>query len=521
MTEPKTTHKKTTAKTAENTQPDLEDDNETASEAEVPQETEDSELSDKPLSHESPRTVSEENAERIEENKGEEAEEVKEGESSEDADAASEESVPTKYPAEELEILAELWKFSCRVSLPPDVIRHVAPFAKFRKMPARGQRILRDALETDSEFRKAVLEEWQKDPLKLESEHLPAMIEMWLARPLRWRDEVDRFIFLQSNLQTVSSENADLQAKLRQAEAEQQRARNLQAKRQKKTAKAKSQSEKDQMKRAQAESQAEKLAEDYEAAKETVRRLKAELASESDGLQSLQRHHNKLRKTLSKREQRINQLEREVRHLKNPEAEEVPDERRRGFTKDEIWGDALAPQEPRLPIPPPPGVSQFSRTAAEHYVTETSVLFVDGYNFIYIAWPDETEHLQPGKTERFRDNNKKNSGHKPGLEVFRNRLIDKALSLEARFRPYNLDQICLVFDGKYPAPQAEYPPQSGIHVVFSPPDKIADDEIVERLSQYPNSKQIAVVSDDQELRSRCYDKGATIMSVTQLLYLFE
>ena len=478
MPETETTSKKTTAKTAENTQPDLEDDNENASEAETPQE---------------------------------EAETPQETEDSE----------LTKYPTEELEILADLWNFSCRVTLPPDVIRHVAPFAKFRKMPERGQRILRDALETDSEFRKAVLEEWQKDPLKLESEHLPAIIEMWLERPLRWRDEVDRFIILQSNLQTVSSENNDLQAKLRQAEAEQQRARNLQAKRQKKTAKAKSQSEKDQMKRAQAESQAEKLADDYETAKETIRRLKAELKSESDGFQSLQRHHNKLRKTLSKREQRINQLEREVRHLKNPEAEEGPDERRRGFTKDEIWGDALAPQEPRLPIPPPPGVSQFSRTAAEHYVTETSVLFVDGYNFIYIAWPDETEHLQPGKTEHFRANNRKNSGHKPGLEVFRNRLIDKALSLEARFRPHNLDQICLVFDGKYPAPQAEYPPQSGIHVIFSPPDKIADDEIVERLSQYPNSKQIAVVSDDQELRSRCYDKGATIMSVTQLLYLFE
>ena len=436
-------------------------------------------------------------------------------------DSEQEESAHTKYPAEELEVLADLWDAAIRVpSLPPDVIRHLTPFAKFRKIPARGREILREALELDKSFREKVLEEWQKNPPKCENEHAAAIAELWLSRPPRWRDEVDRFVIMQSNIQTLESENKEIQVKLRQAEAEQQRVKNLQDKRKKKTAKAKSQSEQDHLKRVQAESQAERLAEDFETAKETIRNLKSELASESEGLQSLQRHHNKLRKTLSSREQRINQLEREVRHLKNPEAEEEPDERRRGFTKDEIWGDAL-PQEPRLPIPPPPGVSQFSRTAAEHYVTETSVLFVDGYNFIYIAWPDETEHLQPDKTEQFRDSNLKNSGHKPGLEVFRNRLIDKALALEARFRPYNLDQICLVFDGKYPAPQAEYPPQSGIQVVFSSPGKIADDEIVERLSQYPNSKQIAVVSDDIELRTRCYDKGATIMSVTQLLHLFE
>lgn len=439
-------------------------------------------------------TVTEENAEGIEED-----EEV--------------EAKPTKYPAEELEILAELWSFSLRVTLPPDVARNMAPYAKFRKIPKRAQKIIREALETNRELREAVLEEWQKNPAKTESEHLPAMIEMWLARPLRWRDEVDRFTILQSNLLVVSSENNDLQAKLRQAEAEQQRARNLQAKRQKKTAKAKSQSEKDQMKRAQAESQAEKLLENYEAAKETIEQLKTELASESDGLRNLQRHHNKLRKTLSKQEQRIHQLEREVRHLENPEDEEETDERRRGFTKNEIWSETLVPQEPRLPISPPPGVSQFSYTAAKHYATETSVLFVDGYNFIFIGWQEETEHL--------RDSSQKNFGHKPGLEVFRNRLIDKALSLEARLRPYNLNQICLVFDGKYPGPQAEYPPQSGIQVVFSPPEKTADDEIVKRLAEYPNSKQIAIVSDDQELRSRCYDKGATIMSVTQLLHLFE
>lgn len=427
-------------------------------------------------------------------------------------DSEQEESAHTQYPAEELEVLADLWNFAVRIpSLPPDVIRHMTPFARFRKMPARGQKILREALELDESFREKVLEEWQKNPAEFESEHTAAIAVLWLSRPPRWRDEVDRFVIMQSNIQTLTSENKDMQVKLRQAEAEQQRVKNLQDKRKKKTAKAKSQSEKDQLKRVQAESQAERLAEDFETAKETIRNLKSELASESEGLQSLQRHHNKLRKTLSKREQRINQLEREVRHLKNPEAEEEPDERRRGFTKDEIWGDAL-PQEPRLPISPPPGVSQFSRTAAEHYVTETSVLFVDGYNFIFCGWRDETEHIH-ARLE--------NSAHKPGLEVFRNRLIDKALSLEARFRPYNLEQICLVFDGKYPGPQADYPPQSGIQVVFSAADKIADDEIVKRITEYPASKQITVVSDDHDLRSRCYDKGATIMSVTQLLHLFE
>ena len=423
-----------------------------------------------------------------------------------------EESAQTRYPAEELKILADLWSFSCSVTLPPDVARHMAPFAKFRSIPARAQKILREALELDSDFRKAVLEEWQKNTPKFEKEYAAEMAEIWLRRPPRWRDEVDRYIIMQSSLETVLSENKDLQNKLRQAEAEQQRAQNLQAKRQKKTAKAKSQSEKEHLKRVQAESQAEKLTENYEAAQETIRRLEADLSSETDGLQSLQRHHNKLRKTLSKREQRINQLEREVRQLKNPEGEEEADERRRGFTKDELWSEAMVPQEPRLPIPPPPGVSQFSYTAAKHYVTETSVLFVDGYNFIFCGWRDETEHIHTRQA---------NSSHKPGLEVFRNRLIDKALSLEARFRPYNLDQVCLVFDGKYPGPQADYPPQSGIQIVFSPPGGSADDVIVERLTKYPSSKYITIVSDDQDLRSRCYDKGATIMSVTQLLHLFE
>ena len=441
-----------------------------------------------------------------------------ENENAENAEATSEiedaEDAKSKHPDEELEVLSDLWDMAVRApNLSPDLVRHMTPFAKFRKMPARGQEILREALDLDGDFREKVLEEWQKNSAEFDNEHIAAMALLWLSRPPRWRDEVDRFVMMHSKMQTLTTENKDMQAKLRQAETEQQRVKNLQDKRKKKAAKTKSQSEKDQLKRVQAESQAERLAEDYETAKETIRRLESDLKSESDGLSSLQRHHDKLRKTLSKREQRINQLEREVRHLKNPEAEETPDERRRGFTKDEIWGDALVPQEPRLPITPPQGVSQFSRTAAEHYVKKTAVVFVDGYNFIFIAWPDETEHL--------RDGSMKNSGHKPGLEVFRNRLIDKALSLEARFRPYNLDQICLVFDGKYPGPQAEYPPQSGIQVVFSPPDKIADDVIVKRLSEYPSSKQIAVVSDDQELRSRCYDEGATIMSVTQLLHLFE
>lgn len=464
--------------------------------------------------------------------KSEDTEEPKDTSESEDADDAKdaseseaaskdgdtedpdEEAAKSKHPDEELEVLSDLWDMAVRApNLSPDLIRHMTPFAKFRKMPARGQEILREALDLDGDFREKVLEEWQKNSAEFENEHIAAMALLWLSRPPRWRDEVDRFVMMHSKMQTLTTENKDMQAKLRQAETEQQRVKNLQDKRKKKAAKTKSQSEKDQLKRVQAESQAEKLAEDYETAKETIRNLESELKSESDGLSNLQRHHDKLRKTLSKREQRINQLEREVRHLKNPEAEETPDERRRGFTKDEIWGDALVPQEPRLPITPPQGVSQFSRTAAEHYVKKTAVVFVDGYNFIFIAWPDETEHL--------RDGSMKNSGHKPGLEVFRNRLIDKALSLEARFRPYNLDQICLVFDGKYPGPQAEYPPQSGIQVVFSPPDKIADDVIVKRLSEYPSTKQIAVVSDDQELRSRCYDEGATIMSVTQLLHLFE
>ena len=441
-----------------------------------------------------------------------------ENQNAENAEATSEiedaEDAKSKHPDEELEVLSDLWDMAVRApNLSPDLVRHMTPFAKFRKMPSRGQEILREALDLDGDFREKVLEEWQKNSAEFENEHIAAMALLWLSRPPRWRDEVDRFVMMHSKMQTLTTENKDMQAKLRQAETEQQRVKNLQDKRKKKAAKTKSQSEKDQLKRVQAESQAERLAEDYETAKETIRRLESDLKSESDGLSSLQRHHDKLRKTLSKREQRINQLEREVRHLKNPEAEETPDERRRGFTKDEIWGDALVPQEPRLPITPPQGVSQFSRTAAEHYVKKTAVVFVDGYNFIFIAWPDETEHL--------RDGSMKNSGHKPGLEVFRNRLIDKALSLEARFRPYNLDQICLVFDGKYPGPQAEYPPQSGIQVVFSPPDKIADDVIVKRLSEYPSSKQIAVVSDDQELRSRCYDEGATIMSVTQLLHLFE
>ena len=444
----------------------------------------------------------------------EDAEDAKATSKDSDPEDTEEEAAKSKHPDEELEVLSDLWDLAVRApNLSPDLVRQMTPFAKFRKMPARGQEIIREALDLDGDFREKVLEEWQKNSAEFENEHIAAMALLWLSRPPRWRDEVDRFVMMHSKMQTLTAENKDMQVKLRQAETEQQRVKNLQDKRKKKAAKTKSQSEKDQLKRVQAESQAERLAGDYEAAKETIRNLETELRSESEGLSSLQRHHDKLRKTLSKREQRINQLEREVRHLKNPEAEETPDERRRGFTKDEIWGDALVPQEPRLPITPPQGVSQFSRTAAEHYVKKTAVVFVDGYNFIFIAWPDETEHL--------RDGSMKNSGHKPGLEVFRNRLIDKSLSLEARFRPYNLDQICLVFDGKYPGPQAEYPPQSGIQVVFSPPDKIADDVIVKRLSEYPSSKQIAVVSDDQELRSRCYDEGATIMSVTQLLHLFE
>ena len=114
----------------------------------------------------------------------EDAEDAKATSKDSDPEDTEEEAAKSKHPDEELEVLSDLWDLAVRApNLSPDLVRQMTPFAKFRKMPARGQEIIREALDLDGDFREKVLEEWQKNSAEFENEHIAAMALLWLSRP--------------------------------------------------------------------------------------------------------------------------------------------------------------------------------------------------------------------------------------------------------------------------------------------------------------------------------------------------
>jgi len=185
--------------------------------------------------------------------------------------------------------------------------------------------------------------------------------------------------------------------------------------------------------------------------------------------------------------------------------------RRTGYRRGKDSFQATEEIALREPLKPLPGKGAWSETTALDYMRNLSFVLVDGYNFIFRIRQEETRDLHSQQSD---------SAKHSDLEVFRNQLVDNCSEVYATYKTYKLEEVNIIFDGKYPAPTSSAPPQSGVQVFFSKNGMSADDEIVRRIQQYPSTKSIGVVTDDYELRRRCEEHGATIMSSTQFWNIF-
>ena len=455
----------------------------------------------------------------------------------------------SEHPAEELLQLGPLWILAMfSDDLSPEVERRVAKFKHFQKPPEASYEIMRAALHDDADLRQSVLKTLESDNpvvMKKVLEHLDArgkdltkaakaadgpvrtaqellseqfadMLKLWLARPEGWRAELDRLLALHAELRLYEVSLARHKSELDKLRDSPRKDQAKQDKTRKKAEQAKSQLQKEQTEKQQLERQVREQAEELSEAREQIRHSK----SEAEEMASLRRQCDKLQKDLTKRQQHISKLEKELRKLRQaamPEAESKPVARRTGYKrKDHIKLDP-AQLEPRQPIVLPMGTNSLSETAAHFYMRQAAVVIVDGYNFIFCGWQQETESLTyKGKNHQPKPDPSKS----PGLEVYRNRLIDNCARVFAAHKRYALEHFSIIFDSSFPNLAMSSPPASGVDVLFTQRTTDADSEIVDRIRQYPNNKPLVVVTDDMELRIRCKALGATIMSVTQLLRIF-
>ena len=453
------------------------------------------------------------------------------------------------HPVEELLLLGPLWIMAMfSEDLSPEVERRVAKFKRFQKPPEASYEIMRSALHDDAGLRQSILESLEDDDpavakkmleqldargkeltkvaksadgpgytaQELLSKQFTDMMRLWLARPEGWRAELDRLLALHTELRLYEVSIAKQRQELEQLKGSPKKDQAKQDKTRKKAEQAKSQLQKEQTEKQQLEKQVREQAQELLDAQEQIRRSKSEV----EEMASLRRQCDKLQKDLTARQHHISKLEKELRKLRNaakPETESKPAARRTGYKrKDHVKLDP-AQLEPRQPIVLPMGTNSLSETAAHHYMRQAAVVIVDGYNFIFCGWQQETENLTyKGK----KSPPKPNASNSPGLEVYRNRLIDNCARVFAAHKRYALEHFSIIFDSSFPNLAMSSPPASGVDVLFTQRTTDADNEIVDRIRQYPNNKPLVVVTDDMELRIRCKALGATIMSVTQLLRIF-
>jgi predicted RNA-binding protein with PIN domain len=145
----------------------------------------------------------------------------------------------------------------------------------------------------------------------------------------------------------------------------------------------------------------------------------------------------------------------------------------------------------RRPAPLPPGVRDDSPEAAEHLVRlNGTVLVVDGYN-ASLAW-------------------------RPTLPIGeqRRRLVDALEELATRTQSH----VHVVFDGAEPAqPVTSTGPRRLVRARFSPPDVEADDIVVGLVDDLPAHRPVVVASNDRAVREDAEQRGANVISVSQLM----
>jgi predicted RNA-binding protein with PIN domain len=146
----------------------------------------------------------------------------------------------------------------------------------------------------------------------------------------------------------------------------------------------------------------------------------------------------------------------------------------------------------RKAMPLPGGVMGASQTAAEYLLRSGASVLVDGYNVAKLAWPE--------------------------LDCAGQRivLLDAIENLARRFG----SDITVVFDGA-DVIGAAADRRRIVRVVFSPEDVIADDVIRDEVRRLPATRQVVVVTNDQQIVRDVRAMGANTVSSDQLLALMR
>jgi len=146
----------------------------------------------------------------------------------------------------------------------------------------------------------------------------------------------------------------------------------------------------------------------------------------------------------------------------------------------------------RKALPLPGGVMGDSDAAAEYLLRSGASVLVDGYNVAKLAWP--------------------------ALDLAGQRvvLLDAIENLARRFG----SDITVVFDGA-DVVGATADRRRIVRVVYSPAEVIADDVIRDEVRRLPMTRQVVVITNDQEIVRDVRSMGANTMTSDQLIALLR
>ena len=144
----------------------------------------------------------------------------------------------------------------------------------------------------------------------------------------------------------------------------------------------------------------------------------------------------------------------------------------------------------RVAVTLPGGVLADSVDAALHLLRVRGVLVVvDGYNVAKLGWPDLA------------------------LAEQRRRLLDAMDEVVVRHGT----RVQVVFDAASADALGRHTPRRLARVAFSPAGVLADDVIVDLVTDLPSGQAVVVVTNDNELRIRVRRHGANVLASEQLL----
>jgi predicted RNA-binding protein with PIN domain len=421
------------------------------------------------------------------------------------------------------------------------------PLLRFAKLPDRALSTLRQVVDEDDEFRERVAR-------VAEETDLGRAGWLWLVRPDGWVDE----------LATLAEEAGAAAAEQQEEKDERSAKRRLRAA---EAAAAKAAAEADTLRQVNAELLAQVTAErqarravesrhdDVEASRQSVRSqqerteariagLESQIAALTEAGENANRRITEGQLELEAALSEVDRLQTELRHAGEGVArlaadyerlrEAVEDGVRRatvaarsldaalsdsakalggidlGVSPDVLVGpaskDVGAPGRSgdgrsrapgsnrgrRSPVPLPPAVFDDSTEAAHHLVrVRGMLLIVDGYNVTLSSWPGA------------------------GLGTQRHRLVDALAELVVRTGA----SVQVVFDGTDGANSFDPPAAARrkMRVTFSASGVEADEVIIDMVDKADLVQPITVATDDRRVRHEVSRRGASVISVTQLL----